>query len=67
MVGIISIKEKIVDLVLNSKFADFEAGLQYFTAREHNIHILLTRSVKDYKEKDVIIQTPEEYLKSIVL
>ncbi|MBN2175182.1 MAG: PIN domain-containing protein [Bacteroidales bacterium] len=66
MVSIIFIEEKIVDLALNSKFSDFEDSLQYFTAREHNIHFLLTRNVKDYKEKDVIIQTPEEYLKSSV-
>jgi len=65
MVSVISVEEKIVDLALNSKFSDFEDGLQYFTARENNISILLTRNLKDYKEKELIIQTPEEYLKSI--
>ncbi len=64
MVSVISVDEKIVDLALNSKFSDFEDGLQYFTARENSIKILLTRNGKDYKEKDLIIQTPEEYLKS---
>lgn len=64
MVGVIPIGDKIVDLALNSKFADFEDGLQYFTARENGIRILLTRNIKDYKENDIIIQTPEEYLKS---
>jgi len=64
MVGVIPVGEKIIDLALNSKFADFEDGLQYFTARENNIEILLTRNVKHYKEKGLIIQTPEEYLKS---
>jgi len=66
MVSIISVEEKTVDLALNSQFSDFEDGLQYFTARENNINILLTRNIKDYKEKDLIIQTPEEYLKSII-
>jgi len=65
IIGIIPVNEKIVDLALNSKFSDFEDGLQYFTAREHDIKIILTRNVKDYKEKDLLIQTPEEYLKSI--
>jgi predicted nucleic acid-binding protein len=64
MVGIINADEKIVDLALNSKFSDFEDGLQYFTARENGIHILLTRNLKDYKENDIIIQTPEEFIKS---
>lgn len=63
---IISVDEKAVDLALNSKFSDFEDGLQYFTARENKISIILTRNVKDYKEKDLSIQTPEEYLKTIL-
>ncbi|GAB1431769.1 hypothetical protein MASR2M29_03940 [Spirochaetota bacterium] len=50
---------------MNSKFSDFEDGLQYFTARENNIRILITRNIKDYKEKDLVMQTPEQYLKAI--
>jgi len=26
--------------------------------------ILLTRNIKDYKENDIIIQTPEEFIKT---
>jgi predicted nucleic acid-binding protein len=62
LVAIVPIYERNVDLALNSKFSDFEDALQYFAARENNMHVLLTRNVKDYKEKDLIIQTPEEYL-----
>ena len=65
LIGVISVDEKIVDLALNSKFSDFEDGLQYFTARENEIKIILTRNGKDYKEKDLVIQTPAEYLKMI--
>ena len=65
IISVVSVDEKVVDLALNSKFTDFEDGLQYFTARENDIKILLTRNVKDYKEKDLLIQTPEEYLKSV--
>ena len=64
MVGIAPVGDKIVDLALNSKFSDFEDGLQYFTARESEVKVLLTRNIKDYKEKEIIIQTPEEFLKS---
>ena len=64
MVGVIPAGEKIVDLALNSQFNDFEDGLQYFTARENGIKVLVTRNIKDYKENDVIIQTPQEYLRS---
>jgi len=64
MINIVPVEEKTVDLALNSKFADFEDGLQYFTARENKIGIILTRNVKDYKEKEILIQTPQEYIKS---
>ena len=64
LVGVMPVGDKIVDLALNSKFADFEDGLQYFTARENGIKILLTRNIKDYKEDSLVVQTPQEYLKS---
>jgi len=40
-------------------------GYNIFGAREQGIKFLLTRNVKDYKETDLIIQTPEEYLKAV--
>jgi predicted nucleic acid-binding protein len=65
LISIIPIEEKTVDLALNSRFNDFEDGLQYFTARENKIEMILTRNIKDYKEKDILVQTPQEYVKSI--
>jgi len=67
IVGVIPVNEKTVDLALNSSFSDFEDGLQYFTARENNIQILITRNIKDYKGKEIIIQTPEEYIRSQIV
>lgn len=65
MIGVVPVEEKIIDLSLNSSFSDFEDALQYFTARENGIKILVTRNIKDYKEKDIIVQTPQEYLSGI--
>ena len=63
IVNVIPVTEKAVDLALNSKFSDFEDGLLYFTARENNVPVILTRNAKDFKEKDLVIQTPEQYLR----
>jgi len=63
LIHILPINETIVDMALNSKFSDFEDGLQYITARENNIPAMITRNTVDYKVKDIMIQTPEEYLK----
>lgn len=64
LVGVLPVGEKIVDLALNSEFTDFEDAVQYFAAREHHVGTLLTRNVKDYKARDLLVQTPEEYVKS---
>ncbi len=64
IVSVISANEKVVDLALNSGFSDFEDGLQSFTARENGIKILITRNIKDYRESDLLVQTPREYLNS---
>ena len=57
--------DKIVDMALNSEFGDLEDGIQYFTARENKIPAIITRNTKDYKVKDILIQTSEEYIKSL--
>ena len=63
LVHVLSVSEKTVDMALNSQFGDFEDGLQYFAAKENNLLTIITRNTVDYKVKDVIIQTPEEYIK----
>ena len=63
LVHVLSIDEKIADMSLNSRFGDFEDGLQYFAAKENNIPTLITRNTADYRVKDMVIQTPKEYLK----
>jgi predicted nucleic acid-binding protein len=63
-INVLPVEEKIVDMALNSKFGDFEDGIQYFSSKEHNIPVLITRKGKGYKEKEIIIQTAEEYITS---
>ncbi|GHT70640.1 PIN domain-containing protein [Spirochaetia bacterium] len=63
LVTVLPINTNIVDMSLNSKFSDFEDGLQYFTAKENNLLAIITRNGEDYKVKDIIIQTAEEYVK----
>ncbi|WP_256729256.1 PIN domain-containing protein [Treponema parvum] len=65
LVKIISMEKREVDSALNSSFSDFEDALQYYTAMRHRMDVLLTRNIKDYKEKELIIQTPEQFIKTI--
>ncbi|GHV46619.1 PIN domain-containing protein [Spirochaetia bacterium] len=61
---ILPIDEKIIDWSLASEFSDFEDGLQYFAAKENGVCVLITRNTKDYKVKDMAVQTAEEYIKA---
>ena len=64
LIKVLAAEEKETDLALNSKFIDFEDALQYYTALNHKMEIILTRNIKDYKEKDIIVQTPEHFVKN---
>jgi predicted nucleic acid-binding protein len=55
LVGIVTIDEEIVDLVLSSKFKDIEDGFQYYGALQDKIGILLTRNIKDFVGKEISI------------
>jgi hypothetical protein len=61
---VLATDDKIVELALQSNFKDFEHALQHHTAIEHNIKILLTRNLRDYKLAQIPVMTPDEYLKS---
>ena len=62
LLHVIDSSESIIDKALNSDFTDFEDAIQYYTALEHGIKIILTKNVRDYKNASVIVQTPEAYL-----
>jgi predicted nucleic acid-binding protein len=42
LVKILPIDEKIIDLSLNSDFKDFEDAIQYYTALENKLEIIIT-------------------------
>lgn len=66
LVKILSLTDKIIDLALNdSKFKDFEDGLQYYSAIENNQDLIITRDLKDFKKSKIPVMTPEEYITSI--
>lgn len=46
----------------NSKFKDFEDGIQNFCAVESNHEIIVTRNTKDFKTSELSILNPKEYL-----
>ncbi len=57
--------DKILDKGLSSLFSDFEDALQYFCAINRNCNMLITRNAKDFKESDIPVLSPDEYLSSL--
>ncbi len=65
LLEILPVSKKEIQGSLESGFADFEDGIQSQTAQNHQIKILLTRNLKDYKKSGLTILSPDEYLKSL--
>ena len=65
VMGVLPVTEKTVDEAMLSGFADFEDGLQYFAAKENEILVIITRNVRDYRERDLVVQTAGEYLDTL--
>ena len=62
IVKILPFNQRIIENTLHSIFKDIEDGYQYFTAKENNIRIMITRNVKDFLVDDISVVTPEEFL-----
>ncbi len=62
MLKILTIDEIIVELALSSEFKNFEDAIQYYTAIENAVEILITRNIKDYKQADIPVRTADEFI-----
>ena len=62
LVKVLPMDDKIIDLSLNSDFKDFEDAIQYFTAIENKIEIIITRNLKDFKLSKIPVMTADDYL-----
>ena len=59
---IIDANNEDIENSIQSKFSDFEDGVQYFSAlRSKKIDALITRNVKDYKHALVPVFTPKHW------
>jgi predicted nucleic acid-binding protein len=66
LVKVLSLNDKIIDLALNdSKFNDFEDGIQYYTALENEQDIILTRDLQGFKESKIAAMTADGFLASL--
>lgn len=64
-INVLEVNSYIVKTAVESPFNDFEDAVQYFTATNNQIDILITRNISDYILDDIPVMTPDEFLKTI--
>ena len=64
LVSVLPVNDGIVDEALQSSFTDFEDAIQYYSAVNSGIDTIITRNVKDYRNAEATVMTPEEFLYS---
>lgn len=62
LVNILPIDQRIMDLALTSLFQDVTDAVQYFSASENELDLILTRNLKHFRESHLLVLTPKQYL-----
>jgi predicted nucleic acid-binding protein len=66
LVKVISLDDKIIGLSLNdSDFKDYEDAIQYYSALESEVSMIITRNLKDFQKSRIPVLTAEQYLQTI--
>lgn len=62
LVEVLPLSDKILELALISNFQDFEDAIQYYTAIENDMDLIITRNKKDFKNITIPVFTAKEFL-----
>jgi len=62
LVTLLPMDDKIIDLSLDSDFKDLEDAIQYYTALENGLELILTRNLKDFKTSKIPVLTAKDYM-----
>lgn len=54
-----------IDKALYSKFNDFEDAVQHYCALKYKCDYIITRDLKDFKNSEISVMTPTEFLVSL--
>lgn len=61
-VTITNVNTTVIDLAINSNFPDFEDAVQYFSAKESELDLIITRNEKDFDGATIKVLTPKQFL-----
>jgi len=61
-IKVLNVGEKEIRSAIDSKFKDFEDGIQNYSAISADMKIIVTRNTRDFKSSKLSILTPKEFL-----
>jgi hypothetical protein len=64
-ISIINVDEIIIDLALKKGDNDFEDTVQYFSAINAGVDVIITRNIKDFKYLTIPVFSPEQFLNTL--
>ena len=67
LVKVLPLEDKIMEWALSSDFNDFEDAIQYYTALDNKLDIVITRDKKGFKMSELPVLTAREYLNRLLL
>lgn len=62
LVEVLPTTDKIIELALASDFKDFEDAIQFYTALESSLKVIITRNKKDFKNNLIPVFSAKEFL-----
>lgn len=63
LVEILPLNDKVIELALSDNlFPDFEDGMQYYSALENEVDVIITRNKKDFKNSKIPVLTAQEFI-----
>ena len=66
MLTILKVDQQTIKDAIASGFSDFEDSIQYNCAHDYKkIDVLITRNTKDYKNSEIPVMTPADFLKTV--
>ncbi len=67
-INILQINKVVIEQAMDSSFKDFEDALQNYAAENHkSVQVVITRNIRDFKNSNLAIMTPDSYLKVLEL
>ena len=61
-ITVISVEHEDIQKALESKFNDFEDGVQHFSAKRNRCDYIITRNIRDYVFSEIEVIEPKEFI-----